>query len=91
MASVKTITYDAAVDSAIIGSFKAEPQETSRHDTDARFNSCLNAKVEQDKFGASIRSTTTSEDDCCLFIGQHNVNLISEDLEKSLSNNLNPN
>ena len=67
LASVKTTYYDTVVDSAIIGSFKAEPQDTSRDDTDNGFTSCLNDKVEQAKSGGTIGSTTTSDDDCCLF------------------------
>ena len=46
LASVKTTDYDAAVDFAIISSFKAEPQDTSRYDTGVSFASCLNDKFE---------------------------------------------
>ena len=91
LASVQTSDFDTAVDSAIISSFKAETQDTSRYDTDAAFASCLNAKVEEAKFGATIGSTTTSDKDCCLFLGQHDLNLTSEELEESLSNILDTN
>ena len=70
LASVHTTEYDTAVDSAIISSFKANPQDPSRYDTDDAFASCLNEKVEESKFGATIGSTTSSEDECCLFQGQ---------------------
>ena len=65
MACVQTIDYDTAVDSAIISSFKAAPQDTSRYDINAGFASCLNAKAEESKFGATIGSTASSKDDCC--------------------------
>ena len=67
MASVKTTYHDTAVDSTIISSFKATPQDTSRYDTDASFASCLNAKAKDSKFGATIGSTTSSENGCYLF------------------------
>ena len=85
MANVQTIDYDTAVDSAIIRSFKATSQDTSRYDTDAGFASCLNTKAEESKFGATIGSTTSSKNDCCLFKGQTHLTLTSEELEESLS------
>ena len=75
---------DTTVDTTISSYFKAESQDTSRYDTDAGFTSCLNAKVEQNKFGATIGSTTKSNNECCLFLGQNTVNLTSEDLKKTL-------
>ena len=89
LASVNQTDYDTAVDSAIISSFKADPQDPSRYDTDAGFASCLNFKVEQTKFSATIGGTSVCEDDCCLFKGTNNSNLTSEDLEQSLSTILN--
>ena len=83
--TVQTTDFDNAVDSALISSFKAEPQDPSRYDTDAGFASNLNAKVEENKFGATIGSTTSSNDECCLFLGQNPITLSSEELEESLS------
>ena len=91
LASVKTTDYDTAVYAVISSCYESEPQDTSRYDHDADFASCLNDKVKQTKFDATISSTTTSDDDCCLFLGQNNVNLTSEDLEQSLSNILDDN
>lgn len=85
LACVHTPDYDTAVDSTAIGSFKAEPEDTSRYDTDAGFASCLNTKVEELKFGDTIGSTTSSDDDCCLFLGQNPLCITSEELEKVLS------
>ena len=83
--TVQTTDFDNVVDSALISSFKAEPQDPSRYDTDAGFASNLNTKVEQNKFGATIGSTTSSNDECCLFLGQNPITLSSEELEESLS------
>ena len=83
--SVKTSEYESAVDAAISSCHKAEPQDTSRYDTDAGFASRLNSKLEESRFGATIGSTTSSSDDCCLFIGQKPLNLTFQELEKSLS------
>ena len=91
LASVHTAQYECAVDAAISSCYKAEPQDTSRYDTDAAFASCLNSKVEKAKFGATIGSTTTSDKDCCLFLGQHDLNLTSEELEESISTILDDN
>ena len=75
---------DTTVDTTISSYFKAESQDTSRYDTDAGFTSCLNAKVEQNKFGATIGSKTKSSSEYCIFLGQNTVDLTSEDLKKSL-------
>ena len=88
LASVKTSDYETAVDAAISSCYKAEPQDVSRYDTDADFASRLNSKVEKSKFGATIGSTTSSHEDCCLFIGQAPSTMTSEELKKSLSSML---
>ena len=72
---MKISDYDTTVDTAISSRFKAESQDTSRYNTDASFTSCLNAKVEHNKFGATIGSTTKYDKECCLFLGQNTANL----------------
>ena len=57
----------------------------SRYDHDAGLAACLNAKVEDSKFAATIGSTTSSDEDCCLFLGQTPSTMSHEELEKSLS------
>ena len=84
LASVQTSDYESVVDAAISSCHKAEPQDLSKYDTDSSFASCLNSKVEESKFGATIGSTITSPKDCCLFIGQTPTTLTSEELEESL-------
>ena len=61
-ASVYTADYNTTADSAVISSIEAESQDTSPYDTDARFVSCLNWKVGDLKFGATIGSTISSND-----------------------------
>ena len=61
LASVQTSEYETAVNAAISSCHKAELQDTSRYDTDAGFASCLNTKLEDYKFGATIGSTTSSD------------------------------
>ena len=58
---MKISDYDTTVDTVISSCFKVESQDTSRYDTDAGFTSYLNAKVEQNKFGATIGSTKKSD------------------------------
>ena len=59
---MKTSDYDLAVDSDILICYKAGPQDISRYDTGVAFASCLNAKVQESKFGATIGSIITSDE-----------------------------
>ena len=78
LGSVKTLEYDIAVHAITSDFHKAEPQDTSRYDTDASFASCLNSKLEESKFGATIGSTTSSSKYCCLFLGKTPSAMTSE-------------
>ena len=63
----------------------------SRYNNDDGLAACLNAKVEDSKFGATIGSTTSSGKDCCLFLSQAPCTMTPKDLEKSLSSMLDEN
>ena len=75
---MQTSDDEFIVDTDISSCHKDKPQDLSRYVTNSSFASCLNSKVEESKFGATIDSTTTSSKDCCLFIGKTPTNLTSE-------------
>ena len=63
---------------------KAEPQDKSYYDIGADFASSLNARVEELKFGATIGSIASSNNEYCLFLGHNHHTLFSEELKESL-------
>ena len=87
-ASVYTTYYDIAADSTVSSSIEAESQDISRYDPDARFVSCLNKKLRELNFGATIGSTISSYDYYYLFLGQNPLTLTSEEIGKYLSSTL---
>ena len=77
LASIQTSYYESAINAAISSCHKVDHQDLSKYDTDSSFALCLDSKVEESKFGATIGSTTTSSKDCCLFIGETITTLTS--------------
>ena len=85
LASVQTSDYDTDIHVAISSCYKGESQDISHYDTDSGFVLCLNLKLDISNFGATIGSTTSFDEDCCLSIDQTLSTMSQEELEKSLS------
>ena len=85
LAAVQTSTYEDAVDTAISCCYIPDDKNTSRYDTDALFGSNINDKLLESKFKGAIGSTTTSPEECCLFLNHKPLTLTTEELEESLS------
>ena len=84
LASVQTSDYDTDIHVAISSCYKGESQDISHYDTDGGFVLYLNSKLDISNFGATIGSTTSSDEDCCLSIDQTLFTMSQEELEKSL-------